>query len=62
MPALVPATQNDVDPYDFSTTLFASLELSRLRWLVTTLSPGRQKMSKHVIEGGDGKSPRSIGV
>jgi transposase len=35
-------------------TLFASLELSRSTWLVTSLSPGSTKMSKHAIVGGDG--------
>lgn len=37
-------------------TLFASLELSKSRWLVTINSPGSQKFSKHVVEGGDGVS------
>lgn len=75
MPAIVTATQNDTNGQsDFSTTLFVSLELSRLRWLVTTLSPGREKMSKHMVSGGDGnalldllarlkgKAERNIGV
>jgi transposase len=35
-------------------TLYASLELSRSIWLVTSLSPGSQKMSKHAIPGGAG--------
>jgi transposase len=34
--------------------IFASLELSRSTWLITSLSPGGgQKMSKHTIPGGD---------
>ncbi|MGI9435662.1 MAG: IS110 family transposase [Geminicoccaceae bacterium] len=33
--------------------LFVSLELSSKTWLVTSLAPGRDKMSKHKIEGGD---------
>ncbi len=33
--------------------LYASLELSRSTWLVTSLAPGSDKMSKHRIEGGD---------
>jgi len=35
-------------------TLFVSLELSRAKWLVTSLSPGQDKMSKHTVAGGDG--------
>jgi transposase len=37
-------------------TLYASLELSRATWLVTSLSPGSEKMSKHSMAGGDGKA------
>ena len=34
--------------------IFVSLELSRSRWLITSLSPdGREKMSKHAVRGGD---------
>lgn len=34
--------------------VFASLELSRSAWLITSLSPGAgEKMSKHVVQGGD---------
>ena len=33
--------------------IFVSLELSRANWLITSLSPGRQKMSKHQVRGGD---------
>jgi len=36
------------------TTLFVSLELSKSKWVVTINSPGSEKFSKHVIEGGDG--------
>ena len=32
-------------------TLFASLELSKSKWVVTINSPGSEKFSKHVIEG-----------
>jgi transposase len=35
-------------------SIFVSLELSRSRWLVTSLSPGSEKMSKHLVAGGDG--------
>lgn len=31
--------------------LYASLELSRSTWLVTSLSPGSNKMSKHTRRG-----------
>ena len=35
--------------------IFVSLELSRKRWLVTSLSPGAgEKMSRHGLAGGDG--------
>jgi hypothetical protein len=34
--------------------LFVSLELSRSTWLVTSLSPGSEKMSRHATAGGDG--------
>lgn len=34
--------------------IFVSLELSRLTWLVTSLSPGfGERMSKHAVKGGD---------
>jgi transposase len=45
---------------DSSATLFVSLELSRSTWLVTSLSPGGKKMSKHTIPGGDG--PALLGL
>src|SRR4051794_28803123 len=35
-------------------TLYASLELSRSAWLVTSLAPGNRKMSKHPVAAGDG--------
>jgi transposase len=34
--------------------IFASLELSRSRWLVTVVMPGGDKMSKYSVPGGDG--------
>jgi transposase len=34
-------------------TLFVSLELSRARWLVTSLSPGSSKISRHSVVGGN---------
>jgi transposase len=33
--------------------IFISLELSRSIWLITSLSPGGEKMSKHSVRGGD---------
>jgi transposase len=34
--------------------VFASLELSRSKWVVTSISPGAgEKMSRHVVKGGD---------
>jgi len=51
-PATVVATTtpSDVD------TLFASLELSESKWLLTVNSPGGEKFSKHQLEGGDSGS------
>jgi transposase len=34
--------------------LYASLELSQSSWLVTSLSPGSEKMSKYATSVGDG--------
>ncbi|MGH6675569.1 MAG: IS110 family transposase [Xanthobacteraceae bacterium] len=48
--ATIVATAAQID----SITLFASLELSKSRWLVTINSPGSEKFSKHVVKGGDG--------
>ena len=36
-------------------TLVVSLELSRSTWVATALAPGRSKMSKHTLVGGDGR-------
>jgi transposase len=33
--------------------IFVSLELSKSTWLVTSLTPGSDKMSRHSIVGGD---------
>lgn len=48
--AIQDQTTTALDP----ATLFVSLELSQAKWLVTSLSPGCKKLSKHVITGGDG--------
>jgi transposase len=37
-----------------SASIFASLELSRSRWLVTVITPDSDKMSKYSVQGGDG--------
>ena len=34
-------------------TIFVSIELSRARWLVTSLSPNTNKISRHSVRGGD---------
>jgi transposase len=39
---------------DDPATLFVSLELSRSKWLVTSLLPAKDKMSKHTVSGDDG--------
>src|SRR5260370_22375526 len=41
-------------------TLFASLELSKSKWVVTIDSPGSEKFSKQVVEGGDGAGLLSL--
>lgn len=41
------ATPNDLG------AIFVSLELSKSTWLVTALSPGSEKMSRHPVPGGD---------
>jgi transposase len=33
--------------------IFISMELSRSIWLITSQSPGNEKMSKHTVRGGD---------
>ena len=35
-------------------TVFVSLELSRSRWLITSMAAPRDKMSKHPVDAGDG--------
>ena len=39
--------------HDDPAMLCVSLELSSTTWIVTSLAPGTDKMSKHRIEGGD---------
>ena len=76
MPSTLPKT---IAPFDAAAAadfamLCVSLELSRSTWLVTSLAPGRDKMSKHKVEGGDatgllnllrrlqGKAAKRLGV
>jgi transposase len=52
-------TVNPVCPQSFvsaeAATLFVSLELSRARWLVTSLSPGSSKISRYFVVGGNSR-------
>src|ERR1700752_546661 len=50
------ATTVETTTRDHSNTLFASLELSKAKWLVTANSPGEEKFSTYVVAGGDGAS------
>ena len=54
MQAITSATVVATTARTNDTTLFASLELSKSKWVVTISSPGSEKFSKHVVEGGDG--------
>lgn len=56
MQTKTPATTVETTVRDHSNTLFASLELSKAKWLVTANSPGEEKVSKYVVAGGDGAS------
>lgn len=50
-----PVEGSSPDRRDQAATLYASLELSRSTWLVTSLSPGGGgRMSRHATAGGDG--------
>jgi transposase len=44
----------DTAAHSDQVALVLSLELSQSKWLVTSLSPGNDKISKHTIQGGDG--------
>ena len=53
MPITADQTQaQTATPVDLG-AIFVSLELSKATWLVTALSPGSEKMSRHTITGGD---------
>jgi transposase len=53
METATPAGQNQSFASGEAIPLFVSLELSRARWLVTSLSPGRDKISRHSVVGGN---------
>ena len=55
MPSTPPKTiaQSSTTIHGDRSMLCVSLELSRKTWLVTSLAPGSEKMSRHKIEGGD---------
>lgn len=44
---------SQTDMANKAATIFVSLELSRARWLVTSLSPNSNKISRHFVAGGD---------
>jgi transposase len=50
----MPTIDHPVHSNTASRSVFVSLELSRSRWLVTSLSQGGEKVSKHWVAGGDG--------
>ena len=53
MPITADQTQaQTATPVDLG-AIFVSLELSKSTWLVTALSPGSEKMSRHSVTGGD---------
>jgi transposase len=49
-----PDARNAAADRDTNASVFVSLELSCSTWLVTSLAPGSDKMSKHTVSGGDG--------
>jgi transposase len=54
MQSVTPATAVATTARANDITLYASLELSKSKWIVTINNPGSEKFSKHVVEGGDG--------
>src|SRR5436190_9394934 len=54
MPTDHPATTPQAAGRADDAKLFAALELSKSRWLVTVSAPGSEKLSKHAVSGGDG--------
>ena len=53
LPTSQPTAQKPFPGRRDDATLYASLELSQATWLVTSLSPGGEKMSKYSTPGGD---------
>jgi transposase len=53
LPISQPTAQKPFHGRRDDATLYASLELSQATWLVTSLSPGGEKMSKYSTPGGD---------
>ena len=54
MQSVTPSTAVATTARANSITLFASLELSKSKWVVTINSPGSDKFSRHVVDGADG--------
>ena len=54
MQSVTPATVVAAAARANDITLFASLELSKSKWVVTINSPGSEKYSRHAVVGGDG--------
>jgi hypothetical protein len=53
METVTPVGHSQSFAFGEAITLFVSLELSRARWLVTSLSPGSAKVSRHSVVGGN---------
>lgn len=53
MEAISPNVVRQPSAPDETANLFVSIELSRARWLLTSLSPGGSKISRHSVAGGD---------
>ena len=56
MPTTDAATERHATNSFDRATLLVALELSRSRWLVTSLSPGSGVRSNHTVAGGDGSA------
>src|SRR5829696_4128398 len=53
MPALCPRPYEHAAVRTDLNAIFVSLELSRSTWVITSLAPGSEKMSKHSVRSGD---------
>src|SRR3954453_15352913 len=49
-----PREPNEITLQPDHATVYVSLELSRSKWLITSMSAWRDKMSKHPADAGDG--------